>query len=259
MEHKDIDNIFDFYKKNNNNIILTKIIEYEEKTDYYLNTDYLYYLSLKTIVFQFQLEQFEFYNDNHILDVKLSASEKEFYFSDILTKFENKTLLINNTILFINLYTDEFKLGDLILYEFKGNKSTFNSTNIYIQSSLDSQTEIYNKLKNCSELYIKDEIIISCNFTKNSENYIILMLLLNEGNTIFIRNINPEEKKTPDNKENNENKTLKYVLFIGIPIIVIIFIIIFIVIAILIKRKCRKNKVDAFILYISLFCFFIKS
>ena len=85
------------------------------------------------------------------------------------------------------------------------------------------------------------------------------MLLLNEGNQIIIRNINPKEEdkqsdeekeegnpsdkekeKTSDNdKKDDENKTLMYFYYIGLPIIAIILVSI---IVILIIKNCYKNK-----------------
>ena len=98
----------------------------------------------------------------------------------------------------------------------------------------------------------KDEIILYCNFTKSIEENYTLMLLLNEGNQIIIKNINPKEEEgnptdkekdkdetSDDNKNDDENKILKYFYYIGLPIIAIILIAIIII---LIIKNCRKNK-----------------
>ena len=86
----------------------------------------------------------------------------------------------------LNLNTEYFKSGDLILYEFKGNNFTFNSTKVYIQSSSDDKTTSFIIFNNCTNFDEKDIIVLYCNFTKGIEENYTLMLLLNEGNQIII-------------------------------------------------------------------------
>ena len=246
LEYKDIDNIIDFFEKDLNNIKLSKIFEYEDKTEYYLETNNFWKNSIQTAVFMFQ-----YYNGNHTLNVNLSLSENSFFSFNCLnlSKSENNTFLINNKIFLIDLNTQDFNLGELILYEFKGNKSAFNSTKVYIQTSSDNTTITFSIFNSCNVFDIKNDIILRCNYTKTkyTEN-ILLMLLLNEGNQILIINNNPKEEEnrdddkeeeTPDNdKENNKNKKLKYLYYIGLTVIGIILI----VVVILFIKNCNKNK-----------------
>ena len=131
IEDKDIDNIVDFFDRDQNNIELSRIIEFEDKTEYYLETNF-FWNSFQRAIFMFQ-----YYNGNHTLNVKLNLSENEFYSYNSLNlnRSENNTFLINSKIFLLNFNTESFKSGDLILYEFKGNNYTFNSTKVYIQSS----------------------------------------------------------------------------------------------------------------------------
>jgi len=249
LEYEDIDSIVDFYNQEKNNIRLSKIIEYEKKTEYFLETNNFWKNSNQTAIFMFQ-----YYNGNHALDLKLSLSENAFYSFNSLNRSENNTFLINNKIFMIDLITQDFKLGDLIFYEFKGNKSAFNSTKVYINSSSDNKTLNFSVFYNYSVIEQKDEIILSCNYTKNIKNDIVLMLLLNEGNHIFIINNNPkdeepddgeskdgEEDEFPKGDDDNENKVLKYFYYIGFPIIGIILIIIVILI---IKNRHKNKKIE---------------
>ena len=246
IEYEDIDNIVDFFDREQNNIELSRIIEFEDKTEYYLETNTFWNNAFRTAVFMFQ-----YYNGNHTLNVKLKLSENEFYTYNSLNlnKSENNTFLINSKIFLLNLNTESFKSGDLILYEFKGNNYTFNSTKVYIQSSSDDKTSNFIIFNNCTDFEGKDEIVLYCNFTKSIKENFTLMLLLNEGNQIIIRNINPKEEENPNDKEKEEttdddkkddkNKILKYFYYIGLPIISIILIVI---IGILIIKNCHKNK-----------------
>ena len=243
IEYKDINNIVDFSDRDKNNIKLSKIIEFENKTEYYLETNTFWNNLFQTAVFIFK-----YYNGNHTLDIKLSLSENEFYSYNSLNLniSENNTFLVNNKVFLLNLYTEYFKLGDLILYEFKGNNYTFNSTKVFIQSSSDNQTTNYIIYNNCTNFVGKNETFLYCNFTKTSNDSFNLMLLLNEGNEIIIRNINhkEEEKDNPSDKPeeqttDDKNKKLKYFYYIGLPIIGVILIAIIII---LIIKFCIKKK-----------------
>ena len=217
----------------------------EDKIDYYYETNKLNSHTYMTVVLMLH-----YYNGNHTLPIVFKASKNSFFTYNHLNKFENNTFQINNKMFFIDLNIGDFKNGEIIFFEFKGNKSAFNSTQVYIRAIIkyEYRSMTYNYFKNCIEFEKNDEIMLSCNFTKIDENNPQLMLLLNEGNEIFVRNIKPQENKTSDNndKDNNDkdNNILEYVYYIGIPIIILLLVTILIVIFIIKRKKKKINKIE---------------
>ena len=148
-----------------------------------------------------------------------------------------------NKVFFIDLNISDFKDDNntYILFEINGTLSTFNSTQIYINDKNDSQSEIYNDFNYCNKDYNESELIFSCNYTKPDKDSTRLMLFLNEGNKITIKNIIPEKKEIPSDEDedegDNDNNAFNYFYYIGIPAIVIILGIVITVIIMRFKKK----------------------
>ena len=92
--------------------------------------------------------------------------------------------------------------------------------------------------------------VFSFIYTKPYKDTTRFILLLNQGNEINLKNIIPEKKVIPTDEERkdesdrrdgrDDNKSLKYFLYIGIPIIVIVLGAIMVIIII----KCKKKKLS---------------
>ena len=230
LENKDIDNIIDFFERNKNNIVLTTALNYEDKIDYYLESHNSY---AKSAVLMFK-----YYNGEHSLLIPFKASKNSFLSHHSLNQFQNSTFQINNKMFFIDLVLNESHYGEMIYIEFKGNKSTFNSTQVYIRAIIKYEyySQTYNYFNNCTESEQEEEIVLLCNFTQQDivDKY-QFMLLLNEGKQIFIRSIRPEQSKNKDK--------INLIYYLGIPIIIIIVIIVISLIIFIIKR--RKKNINA--------------
>ena len=117
-----------------------------------------------------------------------------------MDKLENKIYEINNNVFLLDFNLTKFSYQETIFFEIKGNKSAFNSSNIYIQNSSEIQLETYKRLDTCNKSEKNSEIILYCNYTKYSKNNIVLMLLLNGGKKINIRNFEIKREWTRRNK-----------------------------------------------------------
>lgn len=241
------DNIVDFYNRERPNIFIRRYIKYGSKIDIYLETYGYISAGNKTAIFMF-----DYYNNNQSLIVNLFASKKSLITSHYLNKLENSTYEIFNKVFLLYLYPSDFKdlNNDYILFEINGNMSAFNSNQIYINEKNNSNTEIFNEFNNCNKKYYQNELTISCNYTKPYKDTARFMLLLNQGNEINLKNIIPDKKEIPTDEERkdesdrrdgrDDNKSLKYFLYIGIPIIVIVLGAIMVIIII----KCKKKKLS---------------
>ena len=228
---ENIDNIVDFYKREKSNIKPIKNIKYNDKIDIYLETYNLQSIGKKSAILMFNYN-----NSSNSLIIDLDASKKPLYTFCTLKKSLNTNYEISSKVFFIDLILSNFKDDNYtyILFEIKGSKSAFNSTQIYINNLNESQTEIYSNYNNCKLSNEDNEISLLCNYTKNNPNNSRFMILLNKGQKITIRNYIEEE----DGGNPSGNNSLNYFYYIGIPVIVVM---ICIIIAIFVIRS-KKNK-----------------
>ena len=238
-DEEDLNNIVEFYERRKYNINQLINLKYKDKIYTYLEAYNLRSSGNKTAIFMF-----DYYNNDNSLIINLSTSKKPFFTHHNINKLENTTIDIFNNVLFIDLNESDFKNDNnsYILFEINGNLSAFNSTQIHINDRNENQLEIFNEFNVCSnKTFNEGEISISCNYTKQNKNP-RFMLFLNEGNQINIKNIIPEKIIPSDDekKEDNENKSFKYFLYIGIPAIVIVFGAIITIIII----KCKNKKLS---------------
>ena len=228
---ENIDNIVDFYKREKSNIKPIKNIKYNDKIDIYLETYNLQSIGKKSAILMFNYN-----NSSNSLIIDLDASKKPLYTFCTLKKSLNTNYEISSKVFFIDLILSNFKDDNYtyILFEIKGSKSAFNSTQIYINNLNESQTEIYSNYNNCKLSNEDNEISLLCNYTKNNPNNSRFMILLNKGQKITIRNYIEEV----DGGNPSGNNSLNYFYYIGIPVIVVM---ICIIIAIFVIRS-KKNK-----------------
>ena len=236
-DEENVDNVVDFYERRKYNIYQIKCLKYKDKIDTYLESNNLRNTGNKTAVFMF-----EYYNNNHSLNIDLSASKNSIYNSQTFYRSQNTNYDIFNKVFFIYLYESDFEKDDnsYILFEIKGNSSAFNSTQIYKNDGYENQCELFKEVNFCNNTYNENETSIFCNYTKQNISSTQFMLLLNEGNKINIKNIIPEKKEIPTDDGNKGNKSIKYFCYIGIPIIVVALGVIIVIIII----KCKKKKIS---------------
>ena len=154
-----------------------------------------------------------------------------------LNKYENGTYSISDKNFYITFNINEFIINETIIFQFKGIKSTFNSTLIYYNiGKLNESQIIYKELNKCENINEGNQIIYLCNYTKyyKNEDEINFLLLLNKGENIFVSN---DENKIPFEPIKRE----KYLWFILILLGIILCIII---IFIYIRYKKQYNNIN---------------
>ena len=226
--NKNLEKIFEIPFYDGMNII--KTIIYNEKIDYYLESSKKYSSGEQSAIIYIKSNKTK-------LNMTLTNLKEKQYKIHYLNKYENGTYSISDKNFYITFNINEFIINETIIFQFKGIKSTFNSTLIYYNiGKLNESQIIYKELNKCENINEGNQIIYLCNYTKyyKNEDEINFLLLLNKGENIFVSN---DENKIPFEPIKRE----KYLWFILILLGIILCIII---IFIYIRYKKQYNNIN---------------
>ncbi len=199
------------------------------------NNKYLYYNSLNTKFNEGKQSIMFIFNAKNNLNVTIESvkndeNENNKTYAGKYEEKKIKTEKKRNSYISYNI--SSFNTSTDIYYEFSGNKSSFNSTNIFYSikntNLINDYLLDFKNLTTCKSNEEKNNIIIYCNYTKQKDEIeITFIILMNENSEIKVNNTEKsgyKEKK----KDSNDRLYSKIFIIIGIVILVIIAIIMFI-------------------------------
>ena len=201
------------------------------------NNKYLYYNSLNTKFNEGKQSIMFIFNAKNNLNVTIESvkNDENEYNKTNAGKYEEKKIKTEkkrNSYISYNI--SSFNTSTDIYYEFSGNKSSFNSTNIFYSikntNLINDYLLDFKNLTTCKSNEEKNNIIIYCNYTKQKDEIeIAFIILMNENSEIKVNNTEKSgyEEKSKDSDERH-NLYSKIFIIIGIVILVIIAIIIII-------------------------------
>ena len=199
------------------------------------NNKYLYYNSLNTKFNEGKQSIMFIFNAKNNLNVTIESvkndeNENNKTYAGKYEEKKIKTEKKRNSYISYNI--SSFNTSTDIYYEFSGNKSSFNSTNIFYSikntNLINDYLLDFKNLTTCKSNEEKNNIIIYCNYTKQKDEIeITFIILMNENSEIKVNNTEKSGYKEK-NKDSNDRLYSKIFSIIGIVILIIIAIIMFI-------------------------------